>query len=51
MDFTVFEVNECGYIPDTNITCWFQAMNGAGNSSILSKSVDTLCDGRFQLFR
>ena len=46
VSYDVFTSYQCGFFPNTNITCWLEAVNEAGNSSQLSKSVITDCDGR-----
>ena len=46
VSYAVFTSYQCGFFPNTNITCWLEAVNGAGNSSQLIKSAITDCDGR-----
>ena len=46
VSYDVFTSYQCGFFPNTAVTCWLEAVNEAGNSSQLSKSVITDCDGR-----
>ena len=50
VDLDVFNASKCGYDPNTDVSCWLRALNGAGGSERLTKNIKTECAGRYTAF-